>query len=102
MLEKAVRICDATFGNIYRWDGEALKLVATHNTPPAYAEHRRHSPFRADQNNDVDRMIRNKAVEHVLDTAANEAYSQRNDPTVVAAVELGGIRSALVVPMLKD
>ena len=22
MLENAVRICDATFGNIYRWDGE--------------------------------------------------------------------------------
>ena len=27
MLEKAVRICDAKFGNIYRWDGEALHLV---------------------------------------------------------------------------
>ena len=36
MLEKAVRICDATFGNIYRWDGDALQLVATHNTPPAW------------------------------------------------------------------
>ena len=24
MLEKAVRICDAKFGNIYRWDGERL------------------------------------------------------------------------------
>src|SRR5262249_40429352 len=40
MLEKAVRICDATFGNIYRWDGNALHLVATHNTPSAYAEAR--------------------------------------------------------------
>jgi hypothetical protein len=28
MLEKAVRICDAKFGNIYRWDGEALHLAA--------------------------------------------------------------------------
>ena len=27
-------ICDAKFGNIYRWDGDALHLVATHNTPP--------------------------------------------------------------------
>ncbi|HWX83451.1 MAG TPA: GAF domain-containing protein, partial [Xanthobacteraceae bacterium] len=31
MLEKAVRICDARFGNIYRWDGEALHLATTHN-----------------------------------------------------------------------
>ena len=41
MLENAARICDANFGNIFRWDGDALHLVATHNTPPAFAEHRR-------------------------------------------------------------
>jgi GAF domain-containing protein len=102
MLEKAVRICDATFGNIYRWDSDALQLVATQNTPPAYAEHRRRSPFRADQNNSVARMITSKKVVHLLDAATNETYATRRDPTVVAAVELGGIRTALIVPMLKD
>ena len=44
MLENAARICDAKFGNIYRWDGDALHLVATHNTPPAFAEYCRRSP----------------------------------------------------------
>ena len=39
---------------------------------------------------------------HLLDAAANETYATRRDPTVVAAVELGGIRSALIVPMLKE
>ena len=102
MLGKAVDICDATFGNIYRWDGEALQLIATHNTPPAYAEHRRHSPFRAGQNNAVAQMIVSKKVVHVLDAAANETYATRREPTVVAAVELGKIRSSLVVPMLKE
>ena len=29
MLEKAVRICQATFGNIYRWDGHEVELVAS-------------------------------------------------------------------------
>jgi GAF domain-containing protein len=46
MLENAVRICDATFGNIYRRDGDALHLVAARNTPPAFAaEARRRSPL---------------------------------------------------------
>ena len=39
MLENAVRICDARYGNVYRWDGFAFHLVATHNTPVAFAEH---------------------------------------------------------------
>jgi adenylate cyclase len=47
-------------------------------------------------------MIRSKAVVHVFDAAANDTYTLHRDPTVVAAVELGGIRSSLVVPMLKD
>jgi len=34
MLEKAVRICDAAFGEVYRWQDDAMRLVATQNTPP--------------------------------------------------------------------
>jgi class 3 adenylate cyclase len=47
-------------------------------------------------------MITSKKVVHLLDAAANDAYLTRSDPTVVAAVELGRIRSALIVPMLKE
>jgi GAF domain-containing protein len=54
MLENAVRICEANFGNIYRWRDDALHLVAVHNTPHAFAEARRHSPIRPPQNPPVD------------------------------------------------
>ena len=47
MLENAVRICDAKFGNIHRWDGDASALVATHSTPSAYAEIRKRYPAKA-------------------------------------------------------
>ena len=43
-----VKPTSATF---IRWDGDALWLVATHNTPPAFAEHRRRVPFRPNQGN---------------------------------------------------
>jgi GAF domain-containing protein len=37
MLENAVSICDATFGNIYRVEGDGLRIVATHHTPAVFA-----------------------------------------------------------------
>ena len=98
MLENAVRICDARFGNIYRWDGDAGHLVATHNTPPALAEARRRSPIRPSPGH----AVRTKVAVHVADLAAYEEYTERRNPDFVAAVELGGIRTVLAVPMLKE
>jgi two-component system NtrC family sensor kinase len=102
MLQNAVRICDAKFGNIFRWDGDALHLVATHNIPPAFAELRRRSPFRPGPENHIGRMVATKAVVHVADLAADQRYIERRDPAAVAAVELGGIRTFVAVPMLKE
>jgi len=82
MLENAARICDAHFGNIFRWDGEALWLVATHNTPPAFADRRR-VPFRPSQGNPIGDMLNANAVVHVADLAADERYVTRRDREVV-------------------
>ena len=32
----AARICEAKAGNIYRWEDNGLRLVESHNTPPAF------------------------------------------------------------------
>ncbi len=102
MLEKALRICQATFGNIYRWDGHEVELVASHNVPPAFAEHRRRSPYRPSKDNAFGRMIAAKTLVHAIDAAAERAYTERREPGVVAAVELGGVRTYVAVPLLKD
>jgi class 3 adenylate cyclase len=103
MLEKAIGICEAKFGNVYRWEDHALRIVATHNTPSAFAEARRRSPdLRPGPKNPLSRMIATKAVIHVADVAAEEAYLERLDPLVVDSVELGGTRTLLFVPMLKE
>ena len=99
MLEKAVRICDATFGNIYRWDGKALICVATHNTPLAYTEARRRSPVRPNPNNIFGRMVTMKTVVHVFDAAEQR---EQGNVEYVTAVELGGVRTCIAVPMLKE
>ena len=102
MLENAVRICDAKFGNIYRWNGGTFDLVATHNTPAALAASRKRSPIRLGGRNLFDRMLATKAAVHVADLAAHELYIEKRDPVTVAAVELGRIRTLVAVPMLKD
>jgi two-component system, NtrC family, sensor kinase len=98
MLEKAVRICDAKFGNIFRWDGELLHLLAAHNTPPAFAEVRRQSAIRP--TSFVRRMVETKIAAHVVDLAADESFV--DNPATVAAVELGGVRTFLSLPMVKE
>jgi class 3 adenylate cyclase/putative methionine-R-sulfoxide reductase with GAF domain len=103
MLEKAVRICNAKFGNIYRWDGDALHLVAAHNTPPAFAEARRYSPSKRPGPKTVTgRMLATKSVVHVADAMAEPGYGDKSDPDAVAAVELAGVRTILAVPMWKE
>ena len=102
MLENAVRICDANFGNIYRWDGEVLHLLASHNTPPALADARKHSPLRPYAETPVGRMVVHKAAFHLADMTVMPGYIDRSDPGAVAAVELGGVRTILAIPMLKE
>ena len=103
MLEKAVRICDAKWGTIHHRDGDALHLMATHNSPLAFDEARRRSPFyHPHPKTPLGRMVATKTVVHIADNASEQAYIERVDPVYVAAVELGGARTALGVPMLEE
>ncbi len=105
MLESAARICGAKFGNIFRWDGDTMHLVATHNTPPAFAEARRGSPlrpFHLSPKSLMRRMVTTKTTIHVADVVADDAYAEQHVPAAISAVELGGVRTILFVPMLKE
>jgi GAF domain-containing protein len=95
MLENAVRVCDAKFGTLFRYDGELLHLAAGTGTPPAFAEfQRRRGPFRTEPGTLHDRVLQTKQVAHSADYAS--------EPNPGMAVKLGGARSTVVVPMVKD
>jgi GAF domain-containing protein len=101
MLANAVRLCAASFGNLYLREGEFFRLVAFHNTPPAFVAQRRGRPYRPSPIGPPGRMLRTRAVVHIDDLTADPSYRER-DPGVVAFIELAGTRTVLVVPMLKD
>jgi GAF domain-containing protein len=103
MLTNAARICDASIGGVYRWDDKFAQLVATtRDLPPAYAAVARYSPFRPDPEGLIGRSVVTATVTHIADMMADDLYTRRRDPFTVATVELGGMRTGLFVPMLKD
>jgi two-component system NtrC family sensor kinase len=101
MLEKATTLCGATFGNMYLRKGDAFKLAATYNSPPALIEERARAPYILGAGSPPDRMVKTKSAVHIVDLASSEFYLS-GDPRAVAGVELGGVRTVLLVPMLKD
>jgi GAF domain-containing protein len=103
MLEKAAGICDVTYGNIYRWDNGVFQLVATHNTPRAFVEARRRSPPRPNSKNLFGRIAATKTVLHIADfSAEQQEHFEAGNPDQLAAVELGGVKTILIVPLLRE
>jgi GAF domain-containing protein len=102
ILTNATHLCDAQFGMLYLCDGDAFRAVAMHNAPPAFAEARTRDPLvRPPPDSGLGRVASTKQVVHIADITVHRAYLDRA-PARVAAVELGGYRSQLSVPMLKE
>ena len=99
MLENAIRICEANFGNMYLREGEVFRLAAAHNTPSVLVEERKRSPLQA--RGLFGRMVETKQVVHVADLWTDQTYLD-GEPGAVTGVELAGIRTLVFVPMLKD
>src|SRR5262249_38395978 len=102
ILANAIRICEAKFGALYLHEGGAIRSVAAHNVPPAWAEARsRRGPFHPGPASTLAEVIRTRQTVQLADLAATQRYAERH-PLTVEAVELGGVRTTVNVPMLKD
>ena len=102
MLDNAVRICEAKFGFMNRYESNTWRIIAVHGAVPAYTEFlQQHGYKRPSPETVVSRIATTRQLVHIADLAASRGYAER-DPVVVAAVELGGVRTMLGVPMLKE
>jgi two-component system, NtrC family, sensor kinase len=101
MLENARRICGAKFGALWRFEAGAARIVSQLGYPPAFAEFLQRGSHRPGPLNPLTRVVETLDIVHIADYRADRAYLD-GDPLAVAGVELGGIRTLLVVPMIKD
>jgi GAF domain-containing protein len=104
VLANATRLCDATFGLLLLYEGDwRFRQVAMCNVPSALAELRQREPiFEVSRETGLGRAVATKAVIHIADYAEEPIYRERRHPAAIALGELGGARTYLVVPMLKD
>jgi len=99
MLENAVRICDAKFGNLWLREGDNFRIGATHGAPPAYVELRLREPVI--RPSIFSRLIATKQPLHIADLKTDQDYIERK-PGPVGMVDKAGARTVLNVPMLKE
>jgi GAF domain-containing protein len=101
LLENATRLCEARFGVLGLCEGDAVRVRALHNAPQAFADFTQRGALRPGPNVPVARALRTKQVAHVADIRLDQSYIDR-DPVAVAGAELGGYRTILAVPMLRE
>src|SRR5262249_16017571 len=101
MLANATRLCEAKFGIMFRYDGDAFRITGIEGMAADYGGVVRREAVRPGPETILARMTRTKQVAQIEDARAERGYAE-HDPMFVAAVERGGVRTILGVPMLKD
>ena len=102
MLENATRLCGAKFGNLYLSEGDNFRTTVMHNVPSAFAEMRMRDPLvRPEPGSMLRRVIDTRRTVQITDATKEQAYIDRQS-RFVTAVELGGFRSMIAVPMLRE
>jgi GAF domain-containing protein len=103
ILEKAMRLCDAAFGGLWTFDRDQFICVASRGVPGACAAFFSANTMLPGPGTAPYRFLRagERSVIEDIDLVVSEAY-RAGDPARCALVDLGGARSALQVPLVKD
>jgi GAF domain-containing protein len=102
MLAHATRLCEADYGVLSLNENGVFRVAATHAVPQAYIEYwGREREFKANARSAAGRVAATKKLLHIADFTQEETYKQR-DPAAVALGDLGGARTVVLAPMLKE
>jgi hypothetical protein len=94
-MANATRLCEAKFGSLVLYEGDAFRVVAMHNVPPVFEEERRQNPLRHPGPEYIlSRVVRTKQAVQDADVTRGQT-----SPGLAA---LAGARTVLAVPMLKQ
>jgi PAS domain S-box-containing protein len=100
LLEKAMRLCEAAFGEFIVAEGDRVRAVAVRGAPAAFAELRSRSASPT-PGSIMARVLAGEPVIHTADAKDDDLY-RRGDPHRLALVDLAGARTTVAVTLIKD
>src|SRR5215813_8096470 len=100
ILERATRLCEATHGHVWTFDGEWLHVAAVRGDPKFVEWLHQHSTVRPIPGSAADRIVRGARLDHMADRREESAY--RDNQTFRGLVDTGGIRASLCVAVRND
>jgi hypothetical protein len=101
MLANAARICEAKYGSLWLVEADGFRPVAHHGLQALETGYPVDRVLRPDPDLPLARLARSKQVVHVLDARTEPGYI-RGYPPFLPLIDVGGARTLLLVPMLKE
>jgi two-component system NtrC family sensor kinase len=101
VLEKAMRLCEAAFGFLTVYDGSRFNIAAQRAVPAALAAYFSAGMDQPRPGEAHWRLLGGEELVHNLDQMDEDAY-RSGSPLRRAIVDLGGVRTALVVALRKN
>jgi signal transduction histidine kinase/CheY-like chemotaxis protein len=102
MLANATRLCEAKFGFLWLSEGGGFRVVALHGVPPTLAEDYEREPvIHPGPQIPLGRLAQTREVIRVADVREDPGYRGGYQP-IVRLADIGGARTLLLVPMLKE
>jgi signal transduction histidine kinase/DNA-binding NarL/FixJ family response regulator/putative methionine-R-sulfoxide reductase with GAF domain len=101
MLEKATRLCGATFGILWTYDGDRFHARAMYRVPSALREFLR-EPATPTPGGVFEQLVRGQPVAHAIDMANSDTYRTGASPLRQAFVDIAGAQTGLLVALRKD
>jgi two-component system, NtrC family, sensor kinase len=96
IVRRAVALCGSLFANVFRFDGDLIHFVASHNVGPSYVDMLRATyPMRPDHSQVSGRVLLNQSVVRLADALADPDYDQRFPRAM-------GWRRMLGMPIMRD
>ncbi|PYN91223.1 MAG: histidine kinase, partial [Candidatus Rokuibacteriota bacterium] len=95
LADNAVRLCEAERALIYRFDGQVLRIVATHNASAELRAFLERNPLSLARGSAAGRASLARRTVHIHDVRADPEYTY-------GAMQIDAVRTVLGIPMLRN